>query len=99
MDERLRFKLSRLREIGWTLWDPIGLNGAEGTPDDEYDNYLLHAAARLEKDASVEEVAHFLTSIEIEHMELEDRWSAMARATAAAAALRDYVAELRGEQR
>jgi hypothetical protein len=40
MTPRPKFKLWRLREIGWRLWDPIGLIGLEGTPDDEYDGYL-----------------------------------------------------------
>ena len=54
MAERAKFKLSRLREIGWSLWDPIGLSGFEGTLDDEYDSYLLQAAGRLWNGASAE---------------------------------------------
>ena len=44
--------LNRLRDIGWTLWDPIGLLPPEGEWDDcanrsfagEYDQYLIAAA-------------------------------------------------------
>ena len=32
--------LSRLREIGWSAWDPIGLADSD-CPRDEYDAYLL----------------------------------------------------------
>jgi hypothetical protein len=98
MGERLRFKLSRLREIGWARWDPIGLSGSEGTRDDEYDNYLLRAAAQLENGADIEEVVRFLASIEVEHMGLDDNASALPRARTTAAAIRDYVAELRGQR-
>lgn len=98
MVERLTFKLSRLREIGWTLWDPIGINGLEGTPDDEYDAYLLQAAGQLEKGAAAEEVARLLANFETEHMGLEDSASAMSRARRTVSAMRDYVAELRAQQ-
>jgi hypothetical protein len=98
MSGRLRFKLSRLREIGWALWDPIGLRGFEGTPNDEYDSYLLQAAAQAEKGADVEDTVHFLASIEREHMGLDDSESVIPRARATAAAIQDYAAELRGEQ-
>lgn len=47
-------KLSRLRDIGWSKWDPIGLLGDGQKWDDEdcqqfadeYDSYLLQAAGQ-----------------------------------------------------
>jgi hypothetical protein len=70
MTTRPTFKLSRLREIGWSRWDPIGLTGIENTPDDEYDSYLLQAAGRLWNGASEEEVTDYVVTIEIEYMGL-----------------------------
>ena len=99
MTDRVRFKLSRVREIGWSLWDPIGLDGMENTPDDEYDRYLLHAAGQLSNGVSAAEVSDYLTAVELDHMGLEDAESARDRAWGTVAALRDYVVELRSEQR
>ena len=42
--------LDKLREIGWALWNPIGLAGPPATPADEYDAYLLedvHVVTRI----------------------------------------------------
>ncbi len=49
-----KIKLSRLRDIGWSLWDLIGLlkSGQRWEDDEcrpfanEYDAYLLNAAGR-----------------------------------------------------
>jgi hypothetical protein len=70
MTARPKFELSRLREIGWAKWDPIGLCRRDCLPEDEYDSYLLQAAGRLLNGASQEEVANYLVSIEIEYMGL-----------------------------
>jgi hypothetical protein len=56
MNQRIKVRLSRLRDIGWTEWDPIGLcppEGWEGIPAaDEYDGYPVGpATARAEKPA------------------------------------------------
>ncbi|WP_340316185.1 hypothetical protein [Rhizorhabdus argentea] len=46
-----KMQLSRLREIGWKYWDPIGLANSDGGWDeacaDEYDEYLLHIVSLL----------------------------------------------------
>jgi hypothetical protein len=91
-----RLELSRLREIGWSRWDPIGLSGMENTPDDEYDRYLLHAAGRLWNGASEEEVTDYLVSIETEHMGLGDAPRVRTRARELVSALSRYVSELCG---
>ena len=96
MAMRPTFKLSRLREMGWNTWDPIGLNEVEDRPDDEYDSYLLQAAGRLWNGASEDEVTDYLASIETEYMGLGPRHDVRKRARELVRALTDYVAELRG---
>lgn len=61
--------LSRLREIGWKDWDPIGLAGS-GCTADEYDSYLLQVVSRLRRGDAVAEVAEYLIGIASEHMGL-----------------------------
>ena len=70
-----RVKLSKLREIGWESWDPIGIrdmvNGdySEG-PADEYDSYLMAAYGMLSRGKSETEVASYLNDIASNHMGL-----------------------------
>jgi hypothetical protein len=73
-----KLKLSRLRDIGWSLWDPIGLIGADQKWSDEdclpfsdeYDSYLMQAAGRLRRGEAASDVASYLAEIEVEHMGL-----------------------------
>ncbi len=73
-----KLKLSRLRDIGWSVWDPIGLIGAgQKWSDedclpfaDEYDSYLVQAAVRLRKGEAASEVASYLANIEVEYIGL-----------------------------
>ncbi len=70
-----KIRLSRLRDIGWTLWDPIGLlekgEAWDHKPNaDEYDGYLLKAAGQLRRDAPAKEVVDFLIWAEAENMGL-----------------------------
>lgn len=65
--------IDTLREIGWSLWDPIGLNdtmgGWKGQPfEDEYDTYLVKAAGMLRDHCDVEKVVEYLFYIETQHM-------------------------------
>ncbi|HEX8257399.1 MAG TPA: hypothetical protein VF589_07185 [Allosphingosinicella sp.] len=96
MTTRPPFKLSRLRDIGWSRWDPIGLSGMESTPDDEYDSYLLEAAGRLWNGASEEDVADYLVSVETRDMGLGDAPGVRPRAGEVVNALSGYLSELRG---
>jgi hypothetical protein len=89
MMARPKFQLSRLRDIGWSLWDPIELRGLD-QPDDEYDSYLMQAAGRLWNGASQEEVATYLVNIESDHMGLGH-----GHVEAVHEALNRYVSELR----
>ena len=70
-----KLRLSRLRDIGWMLWDPIGLltegDTWVGKPfADEYDGYLKHAAGQLRRGALEQDVVDYLSRIESEHMGL-----------------------------
>ncbi|MGI9393024.1 MAG: hypothetical protein ACR2OY_00120 [Boseongicola sp.] len=85
-----RVKLSRLRDIGWKLWDPIGLLPSTGKWDDassqsfadEYDQYLISAATQLQGGAPHEQVVEYLFQIESKHMGLGENASAHERAAA-----------------
>ena len=66
-------QLSRLREIGWSKWDPIGLKDEvqeSGTLASEYDSYLLHVASLLKHGRSDAEAVEYLTAIATKHMDL-----------------------------
>jgi len=91
-----RIRLSRLRDIGWSLWDPIGLmpsgqawdNEASQTFADEYDTYLVHAAGQLRRGASDAEIVAYLVGIETDYMALGETPGREERARAVAAAIR-----------
>jgi hypothetical protein len=74
MSSTQQVQLSKLREIGWTEWDPIGLKAIE--PDwethviDEYDRYLLHVASMLKNGQSTDAAAKYLLSIAQDYMGL-----------------------------
>jgi len=91
-----KIQLFRLREIGWKLWDPIGLADDKGSPDekcaDEYDQYLLYVASMICRGALTDEATAYLTGIASEHMGLSVVDPAAAAATARAIA--DYIASL-----
>ena len=64
---------NRLREIGWSLWDPIGLlslrEGWKGASyEDEYDRYLYNSAQMLKNNCSVDDVADYLFLIQSRYM-------------------------------
>ena len=74
-----RIRLSRLRDIGWSVWDPIGLLRADQDWQDaerlpfanEYDTYLLQAAGRLGRGDAAADVARYLATIQVEYMGLD----------------------------
>lgn len=59
----------RVDEIMHYIWDPIGV---AGTPQarDEYDSYVPQVIKRLFADATAEEIAQYLDSIESDSMGL-----------------------------
>lgn len=67
-----KIRFSQLRDIGWTLRDPIGLLGVEdGRLDDEnslgfadeYDTYLVSAAGQLRRGTDPERVAEYFLNM------------------------------------
>ena len=79
-----KVKLDRLRDIGWQLWDPIGLlePGADWRSAgfaDEYDTYLLHAAGMVRNGAPVSAIAAYLYWVETEHIGLGESEATHAR--------------------
>lgn len=94
-----RVKLSKLRDIGWNLWDPIGLLGPSGhSPGrwsekanqrfaDEYDNYLISAASQLKQGEPRDQVVSYLVHVEAEYMGLGERPTSRERAEAVVAAI------------
>jgi hypothetical protein len=93
-------KLSLLRDIGWSRWDPIGLNGAEGgwqnsNAADEYDRYMLRVAGGLQSDEPDGALVDYLVSIETRHMGLPDSLEARTRAETTVAAIRKQMQRTR----
>ena len=91
-----KIEISRLREIGWKLWDPIGLVNDGGSPDegwaDEYDSYLLHVVSILCRGGSKDEATAYLAGIASKHMGLSVVDIKAAAATSHAIA--DYITSL-----
>ena len=92
-------QLSRLRDIGWTKWDPIGLLSQGEAWDqqpfaDEYDGYLLQAAGRLRRDWKEADAVEYLMRMETEHMGLRITPTTRLRAEATAKAILAYVKDI-----
>lgn len=95
-----RLKLSKLRDIGWTLWDPIGLLSSDGLfPGqwsdeansgfaDEYDKYMISAVSQLRKGESRGQVVRYLVNAEADYMALGEGPTSQERAEAVVAAIR-----------
>ena len=79
-----RIRLTRLREIGWKHWNPIGV---DGLPDDEYDSYLLRAAGMIRRGEQRQTIVDYLVSIEIDYIGVGRTDTTLARAEATTAAL------------
>jgi len=100
MTERAKIKLSRLREIGWSLWDPIGLRAVSddwqdgGACEDEYDSYLLHAASMLRGGEPASEVVAYMMQTETGHIGLTPNETTRSRAEATVSAISEYLATL-----
>jgi hypothetical protein len=106
MDERPKVKISRLREIGWSLWDPIGLREiSDGEWQDggacagEYDGYLLQAAARLLRGDPAAEVVGYLEEAETGYIGMTRNATTRQRAEGAVVAIQAYLATLPAGQR
>ena len=98
MSDFPKVKLSRLREIRWSLWDPIGLRDLSdgdwqdgGTCADEYDGYLLQVVGRLRRGDPTAEVIAYLEDTEVGHIGLTRSPTTGVRATATVEAISDYL--------
>jgi hypothetical protein len=83
-----------LRSIGWSQWDPIGLNGSEGgwrfsDAANEYDRYMHRVLEGLEAGESEDSLIEYLVGIEVDHMGLSLTADTRFRAEATVAAIRD----------
>ncbi|AXE63794.1 hypothetical protein HPO_03534 [Hyphomonas polymorpha PS728] len=90
--KRPKVRLSRLRDIGWRLWDPIGLlaNAASWETcgfEDEYDGYLMRAATMVRDGEAASVVVDYLIWAEIENMGLSLSPDARERAEAVVKAI------------
>lgn len=91
------FDLAVLRDIGWRFWDPIGLLGEDADwrnePGfaDEYDDYLLEIAERLQRGDSEKDVVDYLVAIESEFIGLGFQPDAYLRATDVAQRVKAYI--------
>lgn len=101
MTEQAKLKLSRLREIGWSLWDPIGLREISGDDwrdggacADEYDRYLLQAVGRLRRGETNGDVVAYLEEVEVGHMGLTRSPTTDQRARATVDAIASYLTTL-----
>jgi hypothetical protein len=82
---RVKVRLSYLRDIGWSLWDPIGIlpedkNWKDEPFADEYDSYLLQVAGQLRRGEDRKKVVDYLVHIETVHMGLGAASGTRARA-------------------
>ena len=90
-----KLKLSRLRDIGWSLWDPIGLLGPGQRWDeanaqefaDESDSYLIEAAGLIHRGTPDRDVVEFLVRKETAHMGLTLQADTYERALSTVAAI------------
>ena len=91
-----KIQLSRLREIGWTLWDPIGLADKSGSYPadcaDEYDTYLLHVVSMLCRNGKEEDATNYLVGIASDYMGLSV--ADLDAAAATTRAIADYLTSL-----
>ena len=93
MTSRPKLRLSRLRNIGWSLWDPIGLNDFDGKWEsvsfaDEYDGYLIQAAGMVRRGELDGTIISYLVQCEIEDMGISVSASTHSRAKSTVAAIK-----------
>lgn len=98
MNRPIQLQLFRLRDIGWTEWDPIGLRHSEGweadPSADEYDSYLVEVAGALIRGVSPAQVIDRLVWVESEHMGLGLTDTTRARAVRTVERIGEYIEEL-----
>jgi len=95
---RSKISLSRLRDIAWSYWDPIGYAGVEGMsenppPAHEYDTYLRHVVSLLQNGNRFDDIVDYLVEIESEHIGLNGP-NMRDRAIKTVEEVRDYLDEV-----
>ncbi len=70
-----KVQLSRLRQIGWDHWDPIGIRSFgyddwKSDAADEYDRYILHVVSMLHSGRTPEQAVTYLNWVGSEYMGL-----------------------------
>jgi hypothetical protein len=93
MTDQPKTRLSRLRDIGWKHWDPIGLKGFDGGWEnspaaDEYDTYLMKVDGMLQRGEGDDAAVQYLIKIESEYMGMGMNAATQSRAEATIAAIR-----------
>lgn len=98
-------RLSHLRKIGWSVWNPLGLDLPERQAwrhvnIAEYDNHLLHVACMLAKGGSQSDAVAYLEEAAREYpcltLSSEERHQA---AIGTAQAVEEYVRQGNGFER
>ncbi len=101
MSQRIKVRISRLRDIGWAEWDPIGLRNPDGWENDpaadEYDSYLLQVAGILINGGSEQEAVDDLIYAEADRMGGGITATTRERALRTVELIDQYVRELRAE--
>ncbi len=94
-----KVQLSRLRDIGFRDWDPIGVL-ADGEPwkdhpaASEYDRYLLEVVGRLVRGTGEAEAIDYLILVESDYMGMETSARTADRAAATVRSIRAYLDSL-----
>ena len=94
MSRHPKIRLSRLRQIGWSLWDPIRLNEVfdgkweESGNEDEYDSYLLKVAGMIRRNEDNQAAVDYLVWAETENMGMKLCADTLERAQATIDAIR-----------
>ena len=70
MGRRYLYKLSKLRDLSWGIWDPIGMKESRVHCEDEYDAYLIRVIGMFTEDVPKSEIVAYLIEVESEHMGL-----------------------------
>ena len=88
-------QLSRLRDIGFADWDPIGIlrHGRpwkDHTAADEYDRYLMEVVGHLRRGGGEADAISYLLWAEREHMGV-DSPNARERASTTVRSIKDYL--------
>jgi len=88
---QLRLRKKELRDL-WLTWDPIGVIEPDNpdSPIDEYDSYLDPTFRFLEKQASAEEIANYLSFVVGEYMGLGEKGISHSRPSIFAIKLIDW---------